>query len=134
MILQYKGFNNNWCYEEAETIIAANVWIGKVTKDHRIDGAKYKAYLGDLQKCISKEEKEALYLKHVKEVNDEVDKFIKKETNCCDDIVYFIDGRFDNMENVTVVTLKDKNKAVTYVFGGGVYLLNNRGQTVQKLA
>ena len=29
MILQYKGFNNNWCYEEAETIIFANVWVGK---------------------------------------------------------------------------------------------------------
>ena len=63
-----------------------------------------------------------------------VDRLIREETHCSDEIVYHIDKPFDQMENVTVVTLNDKNKNVTRVFESGVYLLNSKGQTVQKLA
>lgn len=134
MILQYKGFNNNWCYEEAETIVFANVWVGKETRDYRKDGVRYKLHTEELQKCGSEEERESLRLKYVQEMHNAVDKLIKEETNCYDNIVYHIDGRFDDMENVSVVTLMDKNKTITYVFENGVYLLNNRGQTVQRIA
>ncbi len=68
-------------------------------------------------------------------MHEAVDRLIKEETHCGDDIVYHIaPTRFDNMENVVVATLQDKNKHVTRVFNpdGGVYLLNSRGQTVQK--
>lgn len=134
MILQYKGFNNNWCYEEAETIIFANVWVGKETRDYRKDGMRHKFHTEKLQKCSSEEERESLKLKYVQEMHNAVDKLIKEETNCYDNIVYHIDSRFDDMENVSVVTLMDKNKTITYVFENGVYLLNNRGQTVQRIA
>ena len=134
MILQYKGFNNNWCYEEAETIVFANVWVGKETRDYRKDGVRYNLHTEKLQKCGSEEERESLRLKYVQEMHNAVDKLIKEETNCYDNIVYHIDGRFDDMENVSVVTLMDKNKTITYVFENGVYLLNNRGQTVQRIA
>ena len=36
MILQYKGFNNNWVYEEAEVITSAVVWVGKETCDYPV--------------------------------------------------------------------------------------------------
>lgn len=61
-------------------------------------------------------------------------KKVHEETGCGDEIIYHINGRFDNMENVCVVSLKDRNKLTTHVFESGVYLLNNRGQTVQKIA
>lgn len=134
MILQYKGFNNNWCYEEAETIIFATVWVGKETRDYRDGGKRSKIQAEELQNCNSEEEKDSLKLKYVKELHDAVNRLIKKETNCYDDIVYHINGCFDKMENISVVTLQDKNKAITYVFDQGVYLLNNRGQTVQRIA
>ena len=134
MILQYKGFNNNWCYEEAETIVFANVWVGKETRDYRKDGIRYKLHTEELQKCGSEDERESMRLKYVQEMHNAVDKLIKEETNCYDNIVYHIDGCFDNMENVSVVTLMDKNKTITYVFENGVYLLNNRGQIVQRIA
>lgn len=35
MVLQYKGFNNNWIYEEAEVITSAVVWVGKETRAYR---------------------------------------------------------------------------------------------------
>ena len=63
-----------------------------------------------------------------------VDRLIREETHCGDEIVYHIDKPFDQMDNVIVVTLNDKNKNITYVFESGVFLLNSKGQTVQKLA
>ena len=132
MILQYKGFNNNWCYEEAETITQAVVWVGKETRDYRKGGVRYeKKYLPDYMNGRSKEEVDLCY---VKEMHEAVDKLIRKETNCSDEIAYHINKPFDEMENVVVVTLSDKNKYITRVFESGVYLLNNKGQTVQRLA
>lgn len=118
MILQYKGFNNNWAYEEADTITYAVVGVGEVTRKYRCDR--------------SNDSDEAL--KRVKMMHDEVDKFIDQETNCGDGIIYHIDKPFSEMENVTVVMLRDRNKNITRVFDEGVYLLNDKGQTVQRLA
>ena len=131
MILQYKGFNNNWIYEEAETITHAVVWVGKETRDYRKGGVRYE---GKLKKNLHGLEIAENDLAYVKELHDAVDKLIKEETHCSDEISYHIDKPFDQMENVTVVTLSDKNKYITRVFESGVYLLNSKGQTVQKLA
>lgn len=119
MILEYKGFNNNWIYEEAEIITYAVVWVGKETQKYREGGLKYKTESD---------------LAYVKEMHEAVDNLIKEETHCSDEIIYHIDKPFEQMENVTVVTLSDKNKYITRVFENGVYLLNSKGQTVQKLA
>lgn len=66
MILQYKGFNNNWCYEEAETIIFANVWVGKETKDYRRGGVRYDQHIKEIKKCNSEEECNGLRLDFAK--------------------------------------------------------------------
>lgn len=131
MILQYKGFNNNWVYEEAEIITSAVVWVGKETHDYRRDGDKYKEKYKNLHGLEIAEAD----LSYVQEMHEAVDKLIREETHCgSGEIVYHIDKPFDQMENVTVVTLNDKNKNITRVFESGVYLLNSKGQTVQKLA
>lgn len=134
MILQYQGFKNNWCYEEADTIVFAKVWVGKETRDYRQGGTRHKMHTEELKKCNSEKERDSLKLKYVQDMQDAVNKLIKEETNCYDDIVYHTEGRFDEMENVAIVTLMDKNKMVTYVFDDGVYLLNSRGQTVRRIA
>lgn len=128
MILQYKGFNNNWCYEEAETIIYATVLVGKVTSKYRNGGAEYK------NKYANSDDTEVIGLSYVNKMREEVDNLIVNETGCSDEIVYLINKPFDEMENVTVVTLNDKCKNTTYVFDSDVYLLNSKGQTVQRLA
>ena len=117
MILQYKGFNNNWCYEEADVITQAIVYAGEVTQNYRNKKREYKdeiLYADDVYKSVSN--------------------LIIRET-CCDEdtIAYHTDRRLDELENVLVVTLRDKNKNVTRVFEHGVYLLNGKGQTVQRL-
>lgn len=117
MILQYKGFKENWCFEEAEQISFANVYVGDVIKETSI-----KQYNNDLEK--------------VKAIHNAVDEYLKKETGCYDDeIIYNIgDNNFTDMKNVCVVMLDDKNKHITRVFyKNTVYLLNNKGQTVQRL-
>lgn len=132
MILQYKGFNNNWIYEEADTITSATVWVGKETRDYRKGGLRHSLkYSENYMRGRSKEEVDLAF---IKELHKMVDILIKKETHCSDEIVYHIDKPFDEMENVVVVTLRDRNKCITRVFESGVYLLNDKGQTVQKLA
>ena len=119
MILEYRGFNNNWCFIEAQTIISSNVFVGDV-----VSKAKKTSYTDDGQA-----------LANAKEMMEAVNAFIQKETGCGDEIIYLLgDIPFDEMRNICVVTLNDKNLNTTYVFDGGVYLLNNSGKTVQKLA
>lgn len=132
MILQYKGFNNNWCFEESETIVCADVFVGKETRDYRENGSRWKIHQEELKKCEDANKDNSLRLKYAQEMHMAVDELIKKETSCFDDIIYHIEGRFDEMENVCVVIL-NKPRAVTYVFNKTAYLLNNRGQTVKKL-
>ena len=136
MILQYKGFNNNWCYEEAEIISFANVWVGEETRKYRQDGIRFKEYDDKLRGTRSEEKINNVELQRVKELHDAVNRLIKEETHCSDDIIYNINCSFEQMENVIVIILKDKNKFITYVFeqaNHGIYLLNNNGQTIQKL-
>lgn len=123
MILQYKGFNNNWVYEEADTITSAVVWVGKVTHDYRKDGVKYE----------QKQKLNQDNLTYMNELSKAIDKLIIEETHCNEEIVYHINKPFEEMENVVVITLNDRNKGVTRVFEEGVYLLNDKGQTVQRL-
>lgn len=117
MILQYKGFGENWCFEEADRISFANVYVGDVIKE-----ASMKAYSNDLEK--------------VSAIHNAVDEHLKKETGCYDEeIVYHSDRPFTDMKNVCVVMLDDKNKHIARVFYKNiVYLLNNRGQTIQRLS
>lgn len=117
MVLQYKGFNNNWCYEEADIVTSAIVYVGEVAESYRKRESEYE------DKLLYSEE---LY----KAVND----LIIKETACDDTIEYHTNKLFDQLGNVVVVMLKDRNKNITRVFDSGVYLLNNHGQTVQRLA
>jgi L-fucose mutarotase/ribose pyranase (RbsD/FucU family) len=123
MILQYKGHNNNWCYEEANTIVWAIVGLHEITD-------KYKEPIGDTSKIA-----ESLDL--IRETHKEIETYIEKETKCSNDIIYLIgDSLLVDLKNICVVTLKDKNKYVTYVFkqGNGVYILNNSGGTVQRIS
>jgi len=134
MILQYKGFNNNWCYEQANTIVWSNVWVGKETRDYRQGGVRYNLHQAeskdDLGRGIITSD-----LKYIEEIHKAVDHLIKEETKCADEIVYLVgDKLFVNLENVCVVTLQDKSKYITYVFEKGVYILNDSGGTVQKIA
>lgn len=136
MILQYKGFNDNWCYEQSNTIVYSKVYVGEITKSFQ-DGGQFSYNLKDIEKSPIEigESAEGIALNRVKMMHESVDKFIKEKTNCADEIVYLIgDKRFDEMENICVVTLKDKNKYVTYVFDNGVYILNDSGGTVQRIA
>lgn len=139
MILQYKGFNNNWCYEEANSIVWANVWVGKETRDYRSGGCRFDLFEKEMQKHRGIKEEKDFYaskkLTYVNEMHNAVNKLIQKETNCSDEIIYLVGEKsFDQLENVCVVTLKDKTKYITYVFESGVYILNNSGGTVQKIA
>ena len=133
MILQYKGFNNVWCYEEAETICFANVWVGKETKDYREGGVRYRLYEESRNKARGSDRAD-VDSKYTQELHDAVDKLITRETHCSDNITYHINGNFDELDNVCVVTLIDKEKYKTHVFEKGAYLLNNNGHTVQHIS
>lgn len=133
MILQFKGVNNVWCYEEAEQIRWANVWIGSVIKDYREGGEKWNLLQNKIKNGNGLED-DGLGVKLQTEMKNRVDDLIRKETNCGNEVVYYADLSFIQSENVCVVTLGDRHKNVTYVFEEGVYLLNGRGQTVQRLA
>ena len=60
MILQYKGFKENWCYEEADQISFANVYVGDIIKE-----VSNKEYEDDLLR--------------IKAIHDAVDEHLKKE-------------------------------------------------------
>jgi len=135
MILQYKGFNNNWTYQEAESITWSNVCVGKETRDYREGGVRYKFYLEDRANSMGLDTVK-IDMQYVKEMHGAVDRLIRKETKTgTSEIVYLLgDTKFDHMENVCVVIMSGKNINVTYVFTDGVYILNNNGGTVQKIA
>lgn len=118
MILQYKGYKNNWCYEEANTITFSTVYLGDVISDIH---------------CTNKFENSLEEAQYVQKI---VDEYILKETGCTN-IVYNIgDTKFVDMKNVYVVNLSGDGrdeKYITYVFTKGVYLLNNSGKTIQKI-
>lgn len=118
MILQYKGFKNNWSFEEAETITYAYINVGDIAMN-------YRGYAnGDIER--------------VRKMHEEIDEYITKET-CATNIVYNIgDLPMSEMVNIAVVILLDKGKVTSRVFAldgenNRVFLLNDRGQTVCKI-
>ena len=116
MILQYKGFKENWCFEEADQISFANVYVGDVIKE-----VSNKEYGDDLERARA--------------IHSAVDEHLKKETGCYDEEIIYHVGTFTDMKNVCVVMLDDKNKHIARVFyKNTAYLLNNRGQTIQRLS
>lgn len=117
MILQYKGFNNNWVYEEARSITKANINVGVVIYSYK------ETTLNELNDAH-----------YYKDMYKSVEKYIKKETHCSDEIIFHINCNFKELQNVSVITLNDVSKKVTYVFNSDAYLLNREGQIICKLA
>ena len=130
MILQFKGFNNNWSYEEADIITYAYLNVDETTKKYR----------GNTHSNFKTEEDEYNWnLNRSKEMHDAVDDYICRQTNAANIIYSIGELPFSEMTNILVVMLDDKNKHITRVFDTrnadtSVYLLNGKGQTVQKLA
>lgn len=129
MILQYKGFNNNWTYIYADEITFARVYIGKESNDYVKNGLRYNCYLEENGSDPYKD------LHYIQEGYNAIDAIIKKETHCDDDIIWVIDekDRF-NLQNVCVVMISSKNIVRTYAFDNGAYMLNDSGKTVMRLA
>lgn len=130
MILQYKGFNNNWAFEEAEEITYAYLNVDEVTKKYRGDNRPNFE--------IEKEEQDWA-LNRVREMQLAVDDYICRKTNAANIIYNIGDLPFSEMTTIAVVMLDDKNKHITRVFDksdsstASVYLLNGKGQTVYKI-
>ena len=129
MILEYKGFNNNWTYIYADEITFARVYIGKESNDYVKDGLRYNFYL--------KENNSDPYqdVHYIQEGYNAIDEIIKKETHCDDDIIWVTDekDRF-KLQNICVVMISSKNIVRTYAFDNGAYMLNDSGKTVMRLA
>ena len=125
MILQYKDFKNNWHMEEARQISWGKVNVEKETRDYRLDGERYK------YKLVNSQSDESF----VKEMHKAVDKLIRQEIGISNniDIIYHINCPFSQMENVSVVVLKNNDFDVAYVFDKTVYILNSEGKTVQRV-
>lgn len=134
MILQYKGFNNNWTYEEADIITWAMVYIGRETQKYRKDGVRYKYYI-ERREAAHEDDKWEIDLDYNSEIYRAVEKIIQKETKCYENIIYSLnDMKIRNIDNICIVTLQGRGSNKTYAFFNGVYLLNDRGGTVQKIA
>lgn len=129
MILQYKGFNNNWTYIYADEITFAIVYIGKESDDYVKDGLRYKYYLEENGADPYKD------IHYIQEGYNAIDAIIKKETHCDDDIIWVTDekDRF-KLQNICVVMISSKNIIRTYAFDNGAYMLNDSGKTVMRLA
>lgn len=114
MILQYRGFNNNWTYEEANQITVSTAEISVI----------------ELKEKNVHEE-----LKTIKNISEKIEKEIISQTHVGTDIVYLTSKPIYQCGNVNVVILSDKNKEMTYVFDmeQEVYLLNNSGKTIRKI-
>jgi hypothetical protein len=112
MILQYKGFNRNWIFEESEMIATTklnlNDFISRPDERKMTDG-----------------------LEGLKELHEKIDNIIRSEIgNFRDKINYFVwDTKITDLEVVSVVMLEDK----IYVLNSEAYLLNNNGKTVLRV-
>ena len=113
MILQYKGFNNNWTYEEANQITVSIVEITIV----------------DIKENDAEER-----LRLIKEFSEKIEEEIISTTHGTN-IIYLTNKPIYKCGNVKVIILSDKNKEVTYVFDmeQEVYLLNDSGKTIRKI-
>lgn len=113
MILQYRGFNENWTYEEADSITTATVAITKA-EIHEDDSDK------ELEK--------------IRYFAEQIHKEIQEATKC-NNMVFITDKPLYSLGYVKLAILREKNKEVTYVFDAfkEVYLLSNSGKTVKRL-
>ena len=128
MILQYKGYNNNWTYIYADEITFARVYIGKETKDYVKDGIRYNIYIKE--KGVDPYQDPS----YVQEYHQAIDKVIYDATHCDKEIIWVVDKNILKLENVTVVMISSKNLIRTYVFDTGAYMLNDCGKTIMRLA
>lgn len=114
MILQYKGFNNNWTYEESNQITVSTAEIT----------------IADIEKNEAEER-----LEIVKNISEKIEEEIVSQTHAGAEIIYLTNKPIYQCGIVNVVILSDKNKEVTYVFDTNqeVYLLNNAGKTIRKI-
>lgn len=113
MILQYKGFNNNWTYEEADSITTSTVAITKAEIQ---------------EENIEKE------LEKIGYFSEQIRKEIQDATKC-NNMVFITDKPLYSLGFVKIAIMRDKNKEVTYIFDAfkEVYLLSNSGKTVKRL-
>lgn len=134
MILNYKGYNNVWCYEEADVICHANVYVGDITKKYRENGEKWLEMQDKIKETTKVEgfDTEGVGLSYSTEMMEMVTNRIINETHCHDEIVFHISTSFEEMENLCIVVLQGK-RTYAFSFDFGVYLLNNHGETVQRL-
>lgn len=114
MILQYKGFNNNWTYEEANqiTVSTAEISIAEIEKSNPEQS-----------------------LKVIRDISEKIEEEIVSQTHAGAEIIYLTNKPIYRCGTVNVVILSDKNKEVTYVFDTEqeAYLLNNAGKTIRKI-
>lgn len=112
MILQFKGFNNNITYEEAELITVSACDLPKIETDLAENHS----------------------LEKIREITERAEKVLREQTNCAN-IKYITDKPIYELGVVKVVMLDDKNKHCTYVFDTDVeaYLLSNSGKTIRKV-
>ncbi len=123
MILQYKGYNNVWCYEEARHIQWANVEL--VTIREKFEKQFNEASTPEDKLQVICDHSTAIYNK------------ICDDTHCdFESINDMTTARLVDLNNVCIVNLGDKDVNTTYIFeqGRGVYILNSKGQTVQRVA
>ncbi len=114
MILQFRGYRNNWVYEYAESIAVSTLEITKA----------------DIHAEDSEEE-----LKIIKDISSKIEQEIRDETGCGKDIVHITDKPLYELGYVKVAVLADENKHIAYVFDTNreVYLLNDNGKTVRRV-
>lgn len=113
MILQYKGYNASWVYEDAEKIALSTVEIS----------------IADI-----KEQDTEKQLLEIRKISELIEEEIITATSCTN-IVYLTDVPLWRCGCVYVVVLSDRGKERTYVFDMDkeVYLLSNDGKTVRKV-
>lgn len=114
MILQFRGYKNNWVYEYAESIAISTVEITKA----------------DIHTEDNEEE-----LSIIKDISSKIEQEIKDATSCGKDIVYITDKLPHELGYVKVAVLANENKHIAYVFDTNreVYLLNDNGKTVRRV-
>lgn len=113
MILQYKGYNDSWVYEDAEKIVVSTV---------------------EISIAHITEENAEKQLEEIRKISEQIEGEIIADTSCTN-ITYLTEPPLWRCGCVSVVMLSDKGKERTYVFDMDkeVYLLSNDGKTVRKV-
>ena len=118
MVLQYRGWKNNWNYEEAEQISSGYVDLRNIIKE-----TASKDYGDSLEKYQAVQDAIFDY------IDEEIGSFEAKK-------ILHTEEHLMDLNIVVVVVLEDSNKRIARIFSADtdIYLLNSRGQTVQKLS